>query len=35
MPLPHPFKCSKCDYVGTSRADVNNHYDDEHYKESV
>lgn len=31
--LPHPFKCSKCDYIGSSRKDTNDHYNDEHYKE--
>lgn len=33
MTLPHPFKCAKCDYIGTSRKDVTDHYNDEHYKE--
>lgn len=24
--LPHPFKCSKCDYVGENKSDVNQHW---------
>lgn len=24
--LPHPFQCSKCEYIGVSKSDFNNHW---------
>jgi hypothetical protein len=29
-PLPHPLKCSKCDYIATGAADSRKHYFEEH-----
>jgi hypothetical protein len=26
MKLPHPFKCSKCEYIGKNKADLNQHW---------
>ncbi len=28
--LPHPFKCSKCSYIATNKADFNNHWSLDH-----
>ena len=30
MKLPHPFKCSKCNYIAKSAADSRRHWFDEH-----
>ncbi len=28
--LPHPLKCSKCDYIAPNRVKLNEHWDMEH-----
>jgi hypothetical protein len=33
MTLPHPFKCSKCDYTADTAAESRQHWFDEHQGE--